>query len=196
MDINLFNDRKNGTLTVSIISDIPVMKELILAVIFPFAKICEKGADITVVCTKKAPPEVKGPCIYVGSAPKNLSDMQIFMPRPLDIEAFSSECLSLFKKMTVTTESGWAIDEKRQVAIFGENEVSLTLRECQLFALLLSRIGECVSREEMDTSLWNGETAGNCCDVYICYLRKKLEKIAGPGVLISVRGKGYMLKKP
>jgi DNA-binding response OmpR family regulator len=62
--------------------------------------------------------------------------------------------------------------------------------------LLLSRVGECVPREYIDNELWNGETAGNCSDVYVCYLRKKLEKIAGPGVLISVRGQGYMLKKP
>ena len=196
MDINLFNDRKNNTLTASIISDIPVMEELIRAVIFPFAKICDKGADITIVCTEKSPPEIKGPCIYVGASPENLSDMQTVLPRPLDIEKFSEECITLFKKMTVVTESGWAIDNTRRVAIFGDREVSLTQRECELFSLLLSRIGECVSREEMDSSLWNGETAGNCSDVYICYLRKKLEKIAGPGVLISVRGRGYMLKKP
>ncbi len=196
MDINLFNDRKNNTLTVSIISDIPVMEELIRAVIYPFATISEKGADITVVCTEKSPPEVKGSCIYIGQAPEKLSDLQVFMPRPLDIEAFVSECLALFKKMTVVTESGWAIDNTRQVALFGEREVSLTSRECQLFSLLLSHVGECVMREEIDSSLWQGETAGNCADVYICYLRKKLEKIAGPGVLISVRGRGYMLKKP
>ncbi len=196
MDINLFNETKNNELTVSVISDIPVMEELIRAVLYPVAAFSDKGADVTVVCTEKSPPEVKGPCIYVGKAPNELSDMQVFMPRPLDIEEFVGECRRLCKSMTVLSESGWSVDSKRSVAIFAEKEVSLTCRELQLFLLLLSRVGECVLREEIDSSLWQGETAGNCADVYICYLRKKLEKIAGPGVLISVRGRGYMLKKP
>ncbi len=196
MDINLFNDRKNNGLKVSVISDIPVMEELIRAVIYPFAEFCEKGADLTVVCSEKSLPEVKGPCIFVGKAPERLSDMQRFMPRPLDINAFSEECLSLLRKMTVVTESGWAVDNVRRTAVFGDREIGLTVREFQLFSLLLSRVGECVPREDMDNAIWNGETAGNCSDVYVCYLRKKLEKIAGPGVLISVRGRGYMLKKP
>ena len=65
----------------------------------------------------------------------------------------------------------------------------------KLFALLLSRADECVSRDEIEEILWRGSVSGNCADVYVCYLRKKLERIAAPGALLSVRGQGYMLKK-
>jgi sugar phosphate isomerase/epimerase len=52
------------------------VEELIRAVIYPFAEFCEKGADLTVVCSEKSLPEVKGPCIFFGKAPERLSDMQ------------------------------------------------------------------------------------------------------------------------
>ena len=55
--------------------------------------------------------------------------------------------------------------------------------------------GECVTRVEMLDSVWNLEPAQttNIVDVYVNYLRRKLED-PPPGRLIrTVRGKGYMV---
>ncbi|MBE6586992.1 MAG: winged helix-turn-helix transcriptional regulator [Ruminococcaceae bacterium] len=195
MDINILNDRKNNSREARIISDSPVMEELFRLILSPFATFCDRGGDLTVVCVEKDPPRISGACIYVGTSPRELSEMQVLMPRPLDLRAFANEAIALLSRRTATASGGWGADSHRQVAIFEDREITLTQREYQLYTLLLSRVGECVSREEMDSELWNGERSGNCADVYVCYLRKKLEKIAGPGVLISVRGRGYMLKK-
>lgn len=74
---------------------------------------------------------------------------------------------------------------------------SLTDREAKLFDYLYSRRGEIVSRTELLHAVWENETcATNITDVYISYLRQKLVPVFGQGVLLSVRGKGYVLALP
>ena len=68
-------------------------------------------------------------------------------------------------------------------------------RNFKLVTYFVAQATAHVTREELDCALWNSTSSGNCTDVYICYLRKKLEKIAGPGTVLSVRGRGYMMKK-
>ena len=73
--------------------------------------------------------------------------------------------------------------------------VPLTPRERDMLGLLLSRRGDAISREEMFTSLWGGETAdSNVVDVYIRYLRKKLDFHFGERIIYTRRGMGYYIK--
>ena len=79
----------------------------------------------------------------------------------------------------------------------GSEAVALSEREALLFRLLYEAGGEVVSRKALAEAVFpHADAPEDSINVYIHYLRKKLEKIAGPGVLISVRGRGYMLKKP
>ena len=98
--------------------------------------------------------------------------------------------------VVVSLDSSADADAEKGSAAFNGKEVRLSQKETELFILLLSRVGECVERREIQAMLWGDKDCGNDCDVYICHLRKKLESIAGPGVIVSVRGRGYMLKKP
>lgn len=71
--------------------------------------------------------------------------------------------------------------------------VRLTPREAGYFRILYRRRGECVSREELSA----GEGArSNLTDVYMGYLRRKLRPLFGDGAILSVRGKGYVLRLP
>jgi len=75
--------------------------------------------------------------------------------------------------------------------------VQLTGRELALFEYLCSARGRIVPRSELMNAVWNeagGET--NVADVYVSYLRKKLVPLFGQGVLVSVRGQGYLLNLP
>lgn len=74
-------------------------------------------------------------------------------------------------------------------------KVRLTDREADLFKYLLSHRGETVSREDIRKNVWekNGLIDTNVTDVYVSYLRRKLKPLFGDGVIISVRGKGYIL---
>ena len=75
--------------------------------------------------------------------------------------------------------------------------VHLTEREFRLFEYLRSANGRIVSRGELMNAVWNEpDSDTNVADVYISYLRKKLVPVFGQGVLVSVRGQGYLLSLP
>jgi DNA-binding response OmpR family regulator len=77
----------------------------------------------------------------------------------------------------------------------GGREVSLTNKEFSLLEYLMLNRGHCVSRVELLEAVWNLDTdqTTNIVDVYVNYLRRKLEDIP-PGTLIrTVRGKGYLI---
>lgn len=83
---------------------------------------------------------------------------------------------------------------ERSVQI-GTVSAKLTELEMSLFQCLANADGEAVSREEIAKSLWN-ESFGhsNKIDVYVSYLRKKLEEKLNRKIIFSVRGYGYRMK--
>lgn len=77
--------------------------------------------------------------------------------------------------------------------LLGGQPVSLSPSEQALLKLLLAHEGECVPKEEIDR-LWKSN--GNMTEVYIRYLRKKLDEPSGLRLIRTVRGKGYILCLP
>lgn len=73
--------------------------------------------------------------------------------------------------------------------------VELTAREYALLEYLALRKGQVVSRQEIREHLYDGRsnTASNVIDVYISYLRSKLEGPGHPKILHTKRGQGYLL---
>lgn len=72
--------------------------------------------------------------------------------------------------------------------------VRLTEREFRLLEVLAEKSGATVSREVILRDAWDGmESRGNVVDVYVGYLRRKLEPILGRGAILAVRGAGYVL---
>lgn len=77
----------------------------------------------------------------------------------------------------------------------GQRAVDLTSREYDLLLLLLRHPNTVLTRDEILAAVWQGEkaAASNVVDVYVRYLRQKLEQ-GGEGRLIhTVRGQGYRL---
>ena len=74
-------------------------------------------------------------------------------------------------------------------------EVELTAREFEILEVLLRSPGRPVARERLRTAVWSddAEVSLNVVDVYIGYLRKKLEAPHGPRLIRTVRGKGFLL---
>ncbi len=71
----------------------------------------------------------------------------------------------------------------------------LTPKEREVLELLLSRRGCALSREEIFRILWKDDEAGsNVVDVYIRYLRKKLDFRFGERIIYTRRGCGYYIK--
>ncbi|MGC1951998.1 MAG: response regulator transcription factor [Gammaproteobacteria bacterium] len=76
---------------------------------------------------------------------------------------------------------------------FAGTLVDLTSREAAVLELLLRAQGDVVSREALLNQVWGMDFDGdpNIVDVYIGYLRRKIDKPHGRKVLITVRGLGY-----
>ncbi|MEA2449946.1 MAG: two-component system, OmpR family, response regulator [Thermoleophilaceae bacterium] len=83
----------------------------------------------------------------------------------------------------------------RRVSRAGE-PVELTAREFGVLEYLASRPGEVVTRTELLEHVWdaNHEGSTNVVDVYVGYLRTKLERPFGRALIRTVRGAGYRLE--
>jgi two-component system OmpR family response regulator len=75
-------------------------------------------------------------------------------------------------------------------------EVSLTPREFALLRFLMEHPTDVLTRTHLLEHVWdeNYDGPGNLVDVYIGYLRKKLERPFGRGLIKTVRGVGYTLE--
>lgn len=93
-------------------------------------------------------------------------------------------------------DGGIVLDESTLNVCIGDDEIRLTRREFELLAYLLSRRGEPVSRDELIREVWNYEYTGNTnvVDVYIRYLREKIDEKLGIKLIVTVRGHGYKIK--
>ncbi|MBT6424111.1 MAG: winged helix-turn-helix transcriptional regulator, partial [Bacteroidetes Order II. Incertae sedis bacterium] len=82
-----------------------------------------------------------------------------------------------------------------QAIMWKGKEVDLTRKEYKLLAYLVARQDHAVSRENIQKEVWGEQfdRGTNVIDVYIRYLRQKLEKAGCPARLESVRGFGYKL---
>lgn len=77
----------------------------------------------------------------------------------------------------------------------GSRSVALTAREYQLLLLLLERKGTVVAREQILRQVWKDDqgTSSNVIEVYVRYLRQKLEQGGERRLIHTVRGQGYCL---
>ncbi len=83
----------------------------------------------------------------------------------------------------------------RQVS-FEEEPLVLTKKEFDLLAFLLKNKNRAVPREELLSAVWDYDYAGdtNVVDVYVRYLRQKVEEPLGLHIIETVRGVGYMVR--
>jgi DNA-binding response OmpR family regulator len=88
------------------------------------------------------------------------------------------------------------LDSRRRVLRHGERELPLTGREFALFSELAEQVGEVLPRSTLLSRVWGEAFDGppNIVDVYVGYLRGKLERLGVAGVAIqAVRGVGFRL---
>jgi two-component system, OmpR family, response regulator len=77
-------------------------------------------------------------------------------------------------------------------------EISLSTKEFQLLEVFMRHPGEVLSRYQLLEGAWDAEYEhrSNVIDVYVRYLREKLDRPFGVETLETVRGAGYRLKRP
>lgn len=90
------------------------------------------------------------------------------------------------------------IDRARHRVSRAGEEIALTLTEFNLLEYFAMRKNVAVTRKEILEAVWGGSVDGftNIVDVYVNYLRKKIERQDRPKLLKTVRGVGYMVEEP
>lgn len=78
----------------------------------------------------------------------------------------------------------------------GENNISLSVKEFALLEYLMINKGKVLSRENIENHIWNFDYEGgtNVVDVYIRYLRKKIDEGYDRKMIETVRGSGYVIR--
>lgn len=129
-----------------------------------------------------------------------------YLPKPFDYEELLARVKALLRRAAlraddVTMRVGdLTLDPLGRQVMRGERSITLTAKEFALLEFLMRNAGRAVTREQISDQVWKQpfDPASNIVDVYISYLRQKLdEPVAGgstaPVLLHTVRGKGYQL---
>jgi two-component system copper resistance phosphate regulon response regulator CusR len=89
------------------------------------------------------------------------------------------------------------LDTKRRSAIRGGVELELTSKEYALLELLMLRSGQIVTRSDVWEQLYDFDQAmeSNVIDVFVAYLRKKVERPGLPKLIHTRRGQGYLMEE-
>ena len=124
----------------------------------------------------------------------------LILRRPFEMHLLRGEVLSLLSgNFDTGFYKGQAEGERMEfreergayhVLLPSGRRVLLSPKEYAVFELLLANRGKPVSRAQISERI--GESSANKADVYICYLRKKIET-PERRVIRTVRGKGYCL---
>ena len=79
----------------------------------------------------------------------------------------------------------------------GGKSIDLTAKEYNLLEYLMVNKGIILSREKIENHIWNFDYSGgtNVIDVYIWYLRKKIDDPFDKKLIHTVRGQGYVLRE-
>jgi len=127
-----------------------------------------------------------------------------YLIKPFALEELLARCRALLRRTAVeppVTEGlihigDLVIDPRSRDVSRGGVPISLAAREYDLLLFLARQAGRVVARGEILENVWgpNFFGDGNVLDVYIRYLRQKIEQPERPQLIHTYRGVGYMLR--
>jgi two-component system response regulator MprA len=105
--------------------------------------------------------------------------------------------IELKPESQVVAYAGVTLDPSSHEARRGDMGLSLTVTEFNLLHLLLRHPRQVLERGQILNEVWGYDFGGddNVLEIYIGYLRKKLEAGGGPRLIQTVRGVGYVLRE-
>lgn len=124
-----------------------------------------------------------------------------YLVKPFSFEELMARVRALTRKTPqsntpVYTLSDLTLDTRSRLVQRGGVDIKLSAKEYALLEYLLRNKGIVLSRENIENNLWNFDYEGgtNAVDVYIRYLRKKIDEPFEEKLIHTVRGAGYVLK--
>lgn len=127
-----------------------------------------------------------------------------YMTKPFQIEELLARIrVNLRQKIQLNQQANRLsigelfVDLNRYEIKRGEQEIQLTPREFDLLVCLLKNKNIVLTREQLLDNVWGFQYVGdtNIVDVYIRYLRQKIDKGFDPAYIQTIRGVGYTIKE-
>ena len=99
---------------------------------------------------------------------------------------------------SVLTVGSLRLDPARHRVHRGDTEITLTPREFGVLEHLMSHAGEVVTKTDILRAVWDAHYEGevNVVEVYVGYLRRKIDAPFGTRSIETLRGVGYRMAEP
>ena len=120
-----------------------------------------------------------------------------YVTKPFAIEELLARIRAfLRKKNAALTCGGLSLDAESRTASVNGTAIELTRREFDLLLHLVKNKGVVQSRDGLLSAVWGYDYSGetNSVDVYVRYLRTKIEEPFGLKLIHTVRGVGYVAR--
>ena len=126
-----------------------------------------------------------------------------YITKPFEIEELLARIRAALRKRparqegTVLTAGPLTMDPERHEVTVKGTAVELTRREFDLLRYLLENKEKVISRESLLDNVWGFDFVGetNAVDVYIRFLRAKIDEAFGIKLIHTVRGVGYVIRE-
>lgn len=132
-----------------------------------------------------------------------------YVVKPFAIEELLARVRALLRRIDIETEEhsthqsvvryrDLTVEKENRIARRGNEIINLTKREYELLLILMENINVVQSREELLKKVWgyDSEIETNVVDVYIRYLRNKIDQPDSRASYIqTVRGTGYVMRQ-
>ena len=126
-----------------------------------------------------------------------------YMTKPFEIEELLARIRAALRKTErrsadtkVLSVGALTLDVDRHTVRYGDEPIELTQREFELLRVLLENKGIVLSRNTLMERVWGYDYMGetNIVDVYVRYLRGKIDDVYGVRLVQTVRGVGYVIR--
>jgi len=127
-----------------------------------------------------------------------------YITKPFAIEELLARIRVTLRRQSATKQQGeilraglLTMDIARHTVCYGDTPIDLTHREFSMLELMLKNRGIVLSRDTFLERVWGYDYMGetNIVDVYIRYLRAKIDDTFGITLIRTVRGVGYVLEE-
>lgn len=125
-----------------------------------------------------------------------------YLIKPFSFDELSARIRAMLRKASgngsnVITVSDLSVNTETKEVIRGGKRIDLSAKEYALLEYLARNRGIVLSREKIENHIWNFDYEGgtNVIDVYISYLRRKIDAGSEKKLIHTVRGSGYVLRE-
>ena len=130
-----------------------------------------------------------------------------YIVKPFAIEELLARLRALLRRISIEGENNTAkqttikyrdlvIEKENRVVRRGDDIIELIKREYELLLTLMENVNVVLARDVLLSKVWgyNSDVETNVVDVYVRYIRNKIDRPGEPSYIQTVRGTGYVMR--